>query len=94
MNQKTKEFYFRLREELANTSLWPSIYLYKFIVPTEKEKIKFVEDAFNNMGAVIKTTQSKNGKFTSISVNVKMNNPDHVIEKYLEVSVIEGIISL
>ncbi|MFN3639363.1 MAG: DUF493 family protein [Flavobacterium sp.] len=94
MNQKTKEFYLRLREELANTSLWPSIYLYKFIVPTEKEKIKFVEDAFNNMGAVIKTTQSKNGKFTSISVNVKMNNPDHVIEKYIEVSVIEGIISL
>jgi uncharacterized protein len=94
MNQKTKEFYLRLREELANTSLWPSIYLYKFIVPTEKEKIKFVEDAFNNMGAVIKTTESKNGKFTSISVNVKMNNPDHVIEKYLEVSVIEGIISL
>lgn len=94
MNQKTKDFYLRLREELANTSLWPSIYLYKFIVPTDVEKIKFVEEAFNNMGAVINTIQSKNGNFTSISVNVKMNNPDHVIEKYLEVSVVEGIISL
>jgi uncharacterized protein len=94
MDQKTKEFYLRLREELATTSNWPTIYLYKFIVPTDPSKINQVEDAFNNMGAVINTVQSKNGNFTSISVNVKMDNPDHVIEKYLEVSSVEGIISL
>jgi putative lipoic acid-binding regulatory protein len=94
MDQRTKEFYLRLREELATTSNWPTIYLYKFIVPTDPSKIKQVEDAFNNMGAVINTIQSKNGNFTSLSVNVKMDNPDHVIEKYLEVSNVEGIISL
>jgi nitrate reductase NapAB chaperone NapD len=94
MDKKTEEFYIRLKDELANTSLWPSIYLYKFIVPTDKEKIFEVENAFNNMGAVIKTSQSKTGKFTSISVNVQMKSPDHVIEKYQEVSNVEGIISL
>lgn len=94
MDKKTEEFYIRLKDELANTSLWPSIYLYKFIVPTDKEKILKVENAFNNMGAVIKTSQSKTGKFTSISVNVQMQSPDHVIEKYQEVSNVEGIISL
>lgn len=46
------------------------------------------------MGAVIKTNQSKNGKYTAVSINVKMKNPDAVIEKYKEVSSIEGIISL
>jgi putative lipoic acid-binding regulatory protein len=94
MDKKTEEFYIRLKDELANTSLWPSIYLYKFIVPTDKDKIFEVQNAFNNMGAVIKTSKSKTGKFTSISINVQMKSPDHVIQKYKEVSNVEGIISL
>lgn len=93
MDKKTEEFYNRLRESLNTTSTWPSEYLYKFIVPTEIEKINFVENMFNNMGAVIVTKQSKTAKFTSVSVNVMMENPDKVIEKYLEVASVEGIIS-
>ena len=94
MDKKTEEFYVRLKEELSNTSLWPSEYLYKFIVPTEDGNVEAVENAFNDMGAVIKTTKSKNAKFTSISVNVRMNSSQSIIDKYLEVSNIEGIISL
>lgn len=94
MDKKTEEFYERLKEELRTTSNWPSIYLYKFIVPTDTSRIIAVEEAFNNMGAVINTVQSKTGKFTSVSVNVNMESPEHVIEKYQEVSTIEGIISL
>lgn len=94
MDKKTEEFYARLREELNNTSTWPSEYLYKFIVPTDAKKIEEVENAFDNLGAVIQTTQSKTAKYTSISVNVTMENPEQVIEKYIEVSTIEGIISL
>lgn len=94
MDKKTEEFYERLKEELQTTSTWPTIYLYKFIVPTDVLKIQSVENAFDNMGAVINTQQSKTGKFTSISINVSMLNPTHVIEKYIEVSTIEGIISL
>lgn len=93
MDKKTEEFYVRLKEELANTSSWPSEYLYKFIVPSSVENVMEVENAFDNLGAVIKTTQSKTGKFTSISINVMMENPDKVIEKYIQVSKIEGIIS-
>jgi putative lipoic acid-binding regulatory protein len=94
MDEKTKAFYERLKEELSTTSTWPALYLYKFIVPTDKEKIIAIEGAFDNLGAVIRTTQSKNGKFTSVSVNVEMKSPEHVIEKYQAVSTIEGIISL
>ncbi|WP_396152245.1 DUF493 family protein [Flavobacterium sp.] len=94
MDKNTEEFYERLKEELRTTSNWPSIYLYKFIVPTDTTKIIAVEEAFNNMGAVINTVQSKTGKFTSVSVNVNMESPEHVVEKYQEVSTIEGIISL
>jgi putative lipoic acid-binding regulatory protein len=94
MDKKTEEFYIRLREELGNTSTWPNEYLYKFIVPTSPSKIEEVENAFNNMGAVIQTSQSKTGKYTSISINVMMEGPNQVVEKYIQVSNIEGIISL
>ncbi|AWI27099.1 DUF493 family protein [Flavobacterium pallidum] len=94
MDKKTEEFYVRLKEELSTTSSWPSEYLYKFIVPTDAAKIREVENAFNNLGAVISTHQSKTGKYTSVSVNVTMSNPEAVIEKYVALSNIEGIISL
>ncbi len=94
MDKKTEEFYDRLKVELDNSNTWPAIYLFKFIVPTDNEKIRQVELAFDGLGAVIKTTQSKTGKFTSISVDVQMGSSQAVIDKYVEVSTIEGIISL
>ena len=94
MDKKTQEFYDRLKEELDNANVWPAEYLFKFIVPTENGNVEAVENAFNDMGAVIKTTKSKNAKFTSVSVNVRMNSSQSIIDKYLEVSNIEGIISL
>jgi putative lipoic acid-binding regulatory protein len=94
MDDKTREFYERLKTELDNANEWPAEYLFKFIVPTDKEKIEKVESAFDRMGAVIKTNQSKTGKFTSISIDVTMKDSDSIIEKYQEVSTIEGIISL
>ncbi|WP_029033713.1 DUF493 family protein [Salinimicrobium terrae] len=93
--QEPEEFYRKLKSQLLDTTDWPAIYLFKFIVPTDKEKIRDVEDIFDNLGAVINTKQSKKGKYTSVSVNVRMKSPDTVIEKYKEVGQkIEGVISL
>ena len=94
MDKKTEDFFDRLKAELEKSNSWPAIYLFKFIVPTDNDKIKQVELAFDGLGAVIKTTQSKTGKFTSVSVDVQMENPQAIINKYIEVSTIEGIISL
>lgn len=94
MDNKTEEFYKRLRDELEQSTTWPSEYLYKFIVPSVADNVERVEAAFDRMGAVIKTSKSKTGKFTSVSVNVQMKDPQAVIEKYIEVSTIEGIVSL
>jgi nitrate reductase NapAB chaperone NapD len=44
------------------------------------------------MGAVIKTTKSKTGKFTAI--DVQMKSSQEIVDKYQEVSTIEGIVSL
>lgn len=94
MDSKNEEFYKRLKKELADSTLWPAEYLYKFIVPTDAEKVLSIENAFNSMGAVIETTQSKTGKYTSVSINVRMESAQAVIDKYIELSTIEGIISL
>lgn len=90
-----EEFYEKLKNQLQDTSLWPSEYLYKFIVPSKKTKIVMIESIFDNMGAVINTKKSKKGTYTSISINVRMKNPDAVIDKYKEVAEkVEGVISL
>ena len=94
-SKNPEEFYAKLKKQLQDTAMWPSEYLYKFIVPTKGEKVKQVEDIFDNMGAVIETKQSKKGTYTSVSINVRMKDPDAVIEKYLEVAdKVEGVISL
>lgn len=94
MDKKSEEFFYRLKEELAGSTQWPSLYLFKFIVPSDRDKIEAVENAFDGLGAVITTNKSKNGRYTGVSVNVQMENADHVIEKYKAVYEIEGIISL
>lgn len=94
MDKKTEDFYKRLKEELTNSTIWPSEYLFKFIVPTDQEKIIKIEESFNNMGAVINTHPSKNGKYTSVSINTTMKSAQSVVDKYIELSTIEGIISL
>ena len=90
-----EEFYKKLRAQLQDTSIWPSVYLYKFIVRTKPSRVKQIEVIFDNMGAVISTRLSKNGKYTSLSVNVHMKNPDAVIEIYKQIGrEVEGVISL
>lgn len=90
----SQEFYERLKVELNNSNTWPAEYLFKFIVPTVDDNVEKVENAFNCMGAVIKTTKSKTAKFTSVSVDVTVKDADEIIEKYQEVSTIKGIVSL
>lgn len=88
------EFYKKLKKQLADTSMWPTKYLFKFIVSSSGNKIQQIEDKFDNLGAVINTKESSKGTYTSVSIMVKMKNPNAVIEKYKEVGKIEGVISL
>lgn len=93
-SEKTKEFYNRLREQLEGDTTWPAPYMYKFIVPSSLEKVAAIEAIFDGSNALITTRDSSKGTYTSVSIKVTMDNPDAVIEKYQEVSKIEGVISL
>lgn len=93
-DKNTTDFYNRLRQQLKEDTSWPAPYLYKFIVPAQLEKIAEIEAIFDETNAVIQTRDSSKGNYTSVSVKVTMQSPDAVIEKYLEVSNVEGVISL
>ena len=98
MNKKNvenpEEFYARLRSSLLESATWPAPYLYKFIVASDPVKIKEVAEVFKDKDAVFTHQLSKNGKYTSISIRVTLDNPDAVIDLYKEVGAIDGVISL
>lgn len=91
---KREQFYKKLKKKLIKDTVFPSKYLFKFIIPADNDKIKQVEDLFDFTGAVITKTSSKTGKFVSISVLVVMKKADDIIIKYKQAEEVEGIISL
>lgn len=91
---KQEEFYKKLKISLEETTVFPAKYMYKFIIPSDKEKLTAIEKIFDYSGAVINTKPSKTGKYNSITVLVNMKSADEIITKYMEVSVVEGVISL
>jgi len=91
---KESDFYEKLKLSLEETTTFPTNYMFKFIIPTDKDKFKLIDGMFNKLGAVIKSKMSKNGKFTSLTILVDMTSSDQIIEKYKEVGRVEGVISL
>ncbi|WP_298262270.1 DUF493 family protein [uncultured Lutibacter sp.] len=93
MDNRT-QFYKKLKKKLKKDTTFPTKYLFKFIVPTDENKIQQVEDLFNYQGAVINKTSSRTGKYTSVSIHIVMKKADDIILKYQAAEKIEGIISL
>jgi hypothetical protein len=69
---------------------WPALYIFKFIVPIEKE-----EELKSLFPLHVSTEKrSTQGKYVSITFNMMMPSSNAVIEVYGRVSSIEGIIAL
>ena len=90
-----KSFYERLEKQLSESSKWPSLYRFKFIVKSETKKIEQLKSVFADIKNVeISSRTSSNNKFISFSITTIMNSPTHIIKKYKLASKITGIISL
>jgi hypothetical protein len=87
-------FFSKLKVQLEDTTDFPADYMYKFIVPTDSNQLEEVQHVFNNKGAVVKTKNSKTGKYVSITIVLKLENADQIISYYKKVEKIKGIISL
>ena len=93
-NQEIEEFYTKLKSKLEKTTVFPTEYLYKFILPTGEDKKAAIRAVFATTTATIEEKPSSSGKYTAYSIRLKVQNPDEVIAYYKEAGKIEGIISL
>ncbi len=84
----------RLKKILDDQHEWPSVFMFKFVIPSENEKIARVEAMFNTRTAEIRQKTSSKGNYTSITIREVMVSADAVLEKYAEANEIEGLIAL
>jgi len=78
------------REKLDQHYSWPSLYIFKFIVPHGKEdEVKKLFPKHN-----VTERQSTQGKYTSVTVEMMLPSSQAVIDVYVQASAIEGIVAL
>ena len=82
-----------LREKLEERK-WPAVYLFKFIVPADNQKVAQTEALFESDTAQIELRKSKTGKFVSVSAKEMMMDVDSVIQRYEEAVKIPGLMAL
>ncbi len=81
------------RNKLVETTTFPSVYMFKFIVPSENRLIALVENLFAEE-ADLHTKESASGKYTSITAKQVVMTVDEITEVYKKATEIKGIIFL
>lgn|SRR5690554_3606937 len=89
-----EEFYESLKVELNKVTSFPATYTYKFIVPTDHKRIAEIQRVFDEARPQFQMKESKNGKYTSITVVVYLLDAEQVVYYYKEVGKFEGVIML
>ncbi len=72
---------------------YPSVYLYKFIVKHDPDKVVEIKKCFSDI-AEFKTQPSKNGNYISVSVKEMMLSAEDIIDRYKLVGKIKNVITL
>lgn len=84
-NKQTKEeFYPRFQEKLEAEHTFPGNYIFKFILPTDNQKIAMLQKVFDHANPVVSSKESKNGKYTSVTITIYATDSTSVIEYYKE----------
>ena len=83
----------KIKESLDEVYDWPSVYVFKFILPTVPNKEEELLSCFSEEVDVA-VKRSKNAKYTSFTLKEVILTSDEVIERYSKASKIEGIFSL
>lgn len=86
-----REFNFEsFQQKLDDQFSWPTLYMFKFIVPSGKENE--VEALFPKNESTNKP--SKKGNYVSVTTKVMMPSSDEVVRIYKQATEIEGLIAL
>ena len=88
-----EEFYKNLAKKLKEYHSFPTMYMFKFIVPNDNQRLAEVEALFNTQ-ANITFNESKTGKYISVTSRQTMYSAKDVISVYKSAESIEGLMSL
>jgi uncharacterized protein len=83
----------KFRQKLLETTTFPTVYMFKIIVPSENRTIALVENLFEPE-ADIKTKESDKGKYTSITVKQVIIGVEEIIDIYKRAALIKGVMML
>ena len=83
----------KIKSSLDDVYDWPSLYMFKFIVPTISGKYESLMELFPKEVDTY-TKMSKEGKYTSITIKEVLMSSDDVLNRYKAVQKIGGIIAL
>lgn len=83
----------RLKGSLEKVHDWPSLYMFKFILEPEEDRLNQVLALFSAESEVIRR-YSAGGKYLSITVKEVMMNADEVVARYDRASAIQGVMTL
>lgn len=78
------------KEKLDQEHQWPTVYMFKFVVPVAKEQE--VEGTFPE--EPWQKRHSKEGNYVAFTLKKMINNSDEVVEIYKQARGIEGLIAL
>jgi len=83
----------RLRAHLNEIHVWPSIFMFKFILPSDPVRLTELKLIFGESAEITERLSAK-GNFTSVTIREMMLNADDIFDRYRSVGSIKGIISL
>ncbi len=90
LNEETRE---RLRMRLNEVHTWPSVYMFKFVLEPEQERLDRVLALFTEEAEVLRR-YSTGGKYVSITAREVMMSAQEVVDRYDRASDIPGVLAL
>lgn len=84
---------FKKLKELLDEQNYPSVYMFKFIIKQDKEKMVEIKRCFEET-AEFEVHESRNGNYISVSIKQMMLSSEDIINKYIQVGKIENVIPL
>lgn len=80
----------KFKELLDENYTWPSVYMFKFIVP--KDQLKLAKQILLNFEVIEKP--SSKGTYVSLTARKELTSSEEVMSVYKKMAIIEGVVSL
>jgi len=83
----------QFKQKIEQEHTFPTVYMFKFIVPADNKKLALVEALFTEESE-LHQKESSNGKYISITSKQVVISADEIINIYQKAMKIEGLMAL